>query len=420
MAKPSVSIIIRGKNEEDWLGLCLRAINSQSYKDFEIIYVDNQSSDASVNVAKAHGVKTIETIKKYLPGLAINRGIQKSKGRYIVIFSAHCIPTNTEWLSSMVESIKDKNIAGSYGRQLPIPSTSPDDARDLLITFGNEDRIQINEPFFHNANSIIKRSIWKKINFDNEITNIEDRDWAKKVQNKKFLINYNSSGCVYHVHGLHQHGTNKSFRAQSVNNLIQKINNDENELPEWFNIKNRICPIVLYGKKVKNIRSKMDDLIKLNPKIRNETLYYYGDIDPKIKGLNFLKRNVSTKVAFNKFTLDVLNILNKKIGFGVEAICFVDLSYKSFIKNCIQINKETVFSKDTHLSSYAFKDKGDIWISNNEKISKFGKMFDKDTSFLRIVIGQGAVMRASSIRIKKSDPSDGFTHTFRDIKYLLR
>ena len=61
MAKPSVSIIIRGKNEEDWLGLCLRAINSQSYKDFEIIYVDNQSSDASVNVAKAHGVKTIET-----------------------------------------------------------------------------------------------------------------------------------------------------------------------------------------------------------------------------------------------------------------------------------------------------------------------------------------------------------------------
>ena len=59
-------------------------------------------------------------------------------------------------------------------------------------------------------------------------------------------------------------------------------------------------------------------------------------------------------------------------------------------------------------------------IQNYEKISKFGKMFDKDTSFLRIVIGQGAVMRASSIRIKKSDPSDGFTHTFRDIKYLLR
>ena len=47
-------------------------------------------------------------------------------------------------------------------------------------------------------------------------------------------------------------------------------------------------------------------------------------------------------------------------------------------------------------------------------------MFDKDTSFLRVVIGQGAVMRASSIRTKRSDPKDGFTHTFRNIKYLLR
>ena len=199
MTKSTVSIIIRGKNEEDWLGICLRAINSQSYKDFEIIYVDNESSDASVGIAKAHGVKKIKTIKKYLPGLAINKGIEMSDGKYIVIVSAHCIPTNTEWLGSMVDSMKNKKVAGSYGRQLPLPFTSPDDARDLLITFGNEDRIQVNEPFFHNANSIIRRSVWEKIKFDSEITNIEDRDWAKKVQNKKFLINYNSSGCVFHI-----------------------------------------------------------------------------------------------------------------------------------------------------------------------------------------------------------------------------
>ena len=36
-----VSIIIRGKNEEDWLGLCLKSIHEQTFKDFEIIYVDN-------------------------------------------------------------------------------------------------------------------------------------------------------------------------------------------------------------------------------------------------------------------------------------------------------------------------------------------------------------------------------------------
>jgi len=420
MTKSTVSIIIRGKDEEDWLGICLRAINSQSYKDFEIIYIDNESSDASVNVAKAHDVKKIKTIKKYLPGLAINMGIEMSHGKYIVILSAHCIPTNTEWLGSMVDSIKNKKVAGSYGRQLPLPFTSPDDARDLLITFGNEDRIQVNEPFFHNANSIIKRSVWEKIKFDSEITNIEDRDWAKKVQNKKFLINYNSSGCVFHIHGLHQHGSNKSFRAQSVNNLINKINDDKNELPEWFDIKNRICPVVLYGKNIDNIEAKIENLINLNPQLLNEDLYYYGDFNPKIKGLSFLKRKVSTKVVFNKFTLDILNILNKKIGFKIEAICFIDLGYKNFIKNSYIQNKEKIFQDNIHFSTFAFVDNGDIWSSSNNKIKPLKEMFDSKTQFLRLAFGQGSIIRCSTIRINKSKASDGFANTFKKIKYLVR
>ena len=87
-------------------------------RHFEIIYIDNESSDASVNVAKAHGVKKIKTIKKYLPGLAINMGIEMSHGKYIVIVSAHCIPTNTEWLGSMVDSIKNKKVAGGIIKQM--------------------------------------------------------------------------------------------------------------------------------------------------------------------------------------------------------------------------------------------------------------------------------------------------------------
>jgi glycosyltransferase involved in cell wall biosynthesis len=416
-----VSIIIRGKNEEDWLGLCLKSISMQSYKNFEVIYVDNDSSDASIKIAKEYKVSIIKKIKKFLPGNAINIGIRASKGKYIVILSAHCIPANKYWLSQLVSSIKPKNLAGVYGRQLPLESTSSDDARDLLITFGNENRIQKKDSFFHNANSIIRREVWEKINFDNDITNIEDRDWAKKVLGIGYKIKYDASASVYHFHGLHQHNNYESFRASAVNSLIQKINEDEkNDLPEWFDISNRICPVVLYGKNINNIEAKIKKLIKCNPRVMVEDLYYYGDCDPKIKGLNFIKRRVTTKAAFNKFTLDVLGMLNKKIGFTVEAVCFIDLGYKNFISNSISINKNTVFLKGTHLSTFAFQDKGDMWISNNKKISKFGKMFDKDTSFLRVVIGQGAVMRASLIRVKGSDPKDGYTHTFRNIKYLLR
>ena len=58
----TVSIIIRGKNEEDWLGLCLKSIHEQTFKDFEIIYVDNESDDASIQIAKEYAVDKIKKI----------------------------------------------------------------------------------------------------------------------------------------------------------------------------------------------------------------------------------------------------------------------------------------------------------------------------------------------------------------------
>ena len=40
---PKVSIIIRTKNEERWIGSCLKSIFDQTHKDFEVILVDNNS-----------------------------------------------------------------------------------------------------------------------------------------------------------------------------------------------------------------------------------------------------------------------------------------------------------------------------------------------------------------------------------------
>ena len=50
--KAKVSIIIRVKNEEKWITSCLRAVFSQTYKNFEVILVDNNSSDNTIKKAK--------------------------------------------------------------------------------------------------------------------------------------------------------------------------------------------------------------------------------------------------------------------------------------------------------------------------------------------------------------------------------
>ena len=110
------SIIIRTKNEEQWITKCLKAVYEQSYKNIEVIIVDNCSTDSTISRCKKYPVKIV-SIQKFIPGKAINLGIKSSQGRFICCLSAHCIPTNNFWLENLLSPLKDISIAGAYGRQ---------------------------------------------------------------------------------------------------------------------------------------------------------------------------------------------------------------------------------------------------------------------------------------------------------------
>jgi len=49
-----VSIIIRTKNEEEWISHCLDMVYRQSFTDFEVILVDNESTDHTVEIARRY------------------------------------------------------------------------------------------------------------------------------------------------------------------------------------------------------------------------------------------------------------------------------------------------------------------------------------------------------------------------------
>ena len=66
--------------------------------------------------------------------------------------------------------------------------STPSDKRDMLLLFGLDRKYQAKDSFFHNANSIIRRKVWNKISFDENVTNIEDRIWAQEVINNNYRI----------------------------------------------------------------------------------------------------------------------------------------------------------------------------------------------------------------------------------------
>lgn len=206
MSNKLCSIIVRTKNEERWIPHCLKAVFSQTYKNFEVIIVDNESTDNTLEKVSKWNINKVVDCKEYLPGKSLNLGIKEAKGDYLVFLSGHCIPRNEKWLSELIKNFNDEQVAGVYGRQEPLAFTSNSDKRELAVIFGRDKKIQFKDSFFHNANSAIRMNLWREQPFDEKITNIEDRLWAENILKKGYKIIYEPESSVYHYHGIHQDG----------------------------------------------------------------------------------------------------------------------------------------------------------------------------------------------------------------------
>src|SRR3989344_6984445 len=111
--KPLLSIIIPTYNEKNDLGECLETLFNQSYKNFEIIIVDDGSTDSTLEIVKEFSKKYKRTIilnqSHQGPGKARNLGAAKAKGE-IFIFIDSDMSFPDDFLEKLVKPIlEDKN-----------------------------------------------------------------------------------------------------------------------------------------------------------------------------------------------------------------------------------------------------------------------------------------------------------------------
>ncbi len=221
-----ISIIIRAKNEEEWIKRCLTAIRHQDEKDFEIILVDNESTDNTAKIAEEFECK-IATLpsNEFNYSKALNMGIEQSKGEFIVCISAHCIPLGPFWLANLIKNFMRPDVGAVYGKQEPLPDSNDFDKRDLWMIFGTEKKIQHKSHFFDNANSAIRRSLWEEIKFNEDINGKEDWDFAQKILKKGYKIVYEPNASVHHYHGINQGRSEE--RVKRVVRIIELLNLDK-------------------------------------------------------------------------------------------------------------------------------------------------------------------------------------------------
>ncbi len=108
------SLIVPAYNEEKYIANCLKSLKNQSYKDFEIIVINNNSTDKTKEIARRYTKRIYDEKKKgYI--YAMNKGAKKAKGKYMCECAADTIyPRN--WLKKVDHEFKkDNSLAGVYG-----------------------------------------------------------------------------------------------------------------------------------------------------------------------------------------------------------------------------------------------------------------------------------------------------------------
>ena len=371
-----VSIVIRTKNEEQWIGHCLRQIQKQTFKDYEVILVDNNSNDFTVEKAKAIMPDlTLCSLEQFKPGKALNLGIRHAQGEYIVCLSAHCIPVDEYWLESLyIEIEKDEKVAGVYGRQLPMDQTHDIDRRDMYITFGLDKRVQYKDPFFHNANSILKKSLWEKVPFDEEEENIEDRIWGQEMINRGYTLLYTPEAMVYHMHGIHQ--TNKNGRYKNITRIIEETSAKIKSIPiEQYTI----CALVpiLEDELESEISSKVFlDILNLLSTLKPLS-YIVVTTNNKKNLQNFLsvssinipsliihERKQSQERLLDVYTETITYLKQEKIF--IDIVLTTDISYPIKSKKIFESCLYELLKNDVDAVIPAYTQKRPTWIKQDE------------------------------------------------------
>jgi len=82
--QPFISVIIPVYNGSKYLNRCLDALMTSSYRQFEIIVVDDASTDDSVDICRKKGIDVIQMPHQSGPAAARNYGAHKALGEVLL------------------------------------------------------------------------------------------------------------------------------------------------------------------------------------------------------------------------------------------------------------------------------------------------------------------------------------------------
>jgi len=226
---PEFSIIVPVFNCEETMDACLESLLNQDYPSYEIIIIDDGSTDETAQICQSkEGIQIIQ-VSNGGPSKARNIGVKKAKGEFVAFTDGDCI-VHQQWLTELRKGFLRAEIASVGGNQIS-PETESSYGQNVQETFAilgfatsymktrpNMAKIQHNP----SCNSAYRKTLFETIGgFEESLWPGEDMDLDFRLTQQGYILMRNPKAIVKH------------FRPQShteLGNMMQRYGASTNLL----------------------------------------------------------------------------------------------------------------------------------------------------------------------------------------------
>jgi GT2 family glycosyltransferase len=200
-AYPKVSVVVCVYNGERTLSACLASLEKLNYPNYEVIVVNDGSTDGSEKIAE--GYQYIRLINQENKGLseARNVGIQASSGEIIAFTDADCT-ADADWLTYLVARFQSSDFAAVGGPNLSPPDDSMI-ATCVAVSPGAPAHVLLDDEVAEHipgCNMAFRREALQAIAGFDPIFRAagDDVDVCWRLQNKGYKIGFSPAAVVWH------------------------------------------------------------------------------------------------------------------------------------------------------------------------------------------------------------------------------